>query len=149
MRTLAIASLLLACACGTPELGICGDPPGQTVRAGLTGVLDGEPTVEVQLRAPQDDVECAFVDSLWLFLDESDNTLRVEPPPESGELDRSTIRGSSEEGEIVFRGRGLSVELDSPSGRSLRLSFIANGNEVAVAECQATGDALACNVTGS
>jgi hypothetical protein len=137
-----LGALALAGCDDEPILEACqGSEP--VVVTGLSGLLDGQPVVEIQALDP---VTCAPIgESVWMFFDDptSEATLGGEP---SGVLARGEVEVTDTS--IFFRSLNVGVRLlypgDAGVAPELRLEWFSGRDTLAVVECAA--DPFTCQV---
>lgn len=142
VRSFALA-LAFASGCGTPALS-CGEGEDPVVVTGLSGTIDGTPSIEIQLRVPMD---CEVRDVRWTFWDEANDVATVGDPPTEGVLERDGIEAGDRT--IVFRDLGLAVRLEYPGEEpapELALVWFASGEDLAAVDCTSDPETLLCEV---
>lgn len=145
MRSYAsLVALALVTGCSGPADPSCGEGLDPVVVTGLNGVLDDvTPAVEVQLRVPE---TCRVLDSTWMFWEEP-STVRLGEPPSDGRLSRRDVTVGDDV--IFFRSENVGVRLEYTGeevGPELALVWFTAGEDLAVVDCAASGESLACAV---
>ena len=130
--------------CGGDAGGLCGDGTEPVIVTGLSGTIDGVPSVEVLYRVPE---SCEVVDRTWMFWDDPTETITFGPEPTEGTLERGEVDVGDDDRRIFFRDVGVGVRLEYPGdveASSVELVWFASGEDLARAGCDGDGARLSC-----
>lgn len=134
--------MLLFAACAGPREPVCGEGEDPVILTGLSGLIDGEPVVEVQLVVPE---TCEILGETWMYWDEATDTVTLGDEPTEGRLEGEGVETDPET--IFFRSLNLGVRLEyagDPPSDDLTLTWFSMDEDLAVVRCVEAGGTLEC-----
>ncbi|MFK7987393.1 MAG: hypothetical protein AB8I08_15335 [Sandaracinaceae bacterium] len=143
MRRLLAPLLLLTLGCAGEEGALCGEGLDPVVVTGLSGTVEGVPSVEVLLRVPD---TCTSVDRTWMFWEDSTETVMFGDEP-TGVLMRGEVDAGDADRRIFFRDVNVGVRLDYPDdieSPTVEFVWFANGMDLGSAPCRDDAGMLVC-----